>query len=87
MSKDKKLTLDMGLIIRQKLDERGTTIAWLAKKIGCDRSNLYTQLHRNAYIDTQRLEQISIALKFDFFVYHSNYVNIHISDNKQHSEP
>jgi len=87
MSKDKITTLDMGLIIRQKLSEQGASIAWLSKQIGCDRSNLYTQLHRNAYIDTQRLEQISITLKFNFFMYHSNYVNAHITEYGQHKEP
>ena len=62
----------MGLAVRQKLDEQGTTIAWLARQVGCDPGNLHKHLQKE-YIYPELLEKISIAQKFDFFIYHSNY--------------
>ena len=70
MQQEVKLNIDIGLIIRQKMSEQGTSIAWLARQINYDRSNLGKQLQsRQIYPDL--LLKISIALKTDFFDYYT----------------
>ena len=64
--------IDIGLEIRQKMSEQGTSISWLARKIDFDRANLYRQLH-NHHINPELLMRISLALKTDFFIFYSNY--------------
>ena len=64
--------MDIGAAIRKKMSEQGTTTAWLARKVNCDRSNLCKQLN-NMHIYPELLPKISIALKTDFFVYYSDY--------------
>jgi len=63
--------IDIGFAIRQKMKGQGTTIAWLARQINCDKGNLYRHLHR-ASIYPELLLKISIALKTDFFACYSN---------------
>lgn len=63
--------IDIGELILQKLKENNRSIAWLAKKIGCDDSNLGKTLKNSRYIYTDLLFRISIALKEDFFVCYS----------------
>ncbi len=64
--------IDIGSAIREKMNEQGTSIAWLARKVNCDRGNLRKQLY-NTHIYPELLLKISIALKTDFFVYYSDY--------------
>ena len=81
MPQDTKPKIDMGFIVRQKMDEQGTTIAWLAQNVNCDRSNLRKQLN-NTHIYPELLVKISVALKTDFFVYYSQKIK-QIIENKQ----
>jgi len=64
----------IGSLIKATLLEKGIAASWLAKKIHCHKTNMY-KIFKKEYIDPQLLEDISIALDTDFFVYHSNYVN------------
>ncbi len=63
--------IDIGKLIREKLDENGQSASWLAKKVNCDRSTLNKLLKRN-HIDTDLLLRISKTLNFDFFSYYSD---------------
>ena len=72
MNQNAEINLDIGLTIRKKMSEQGSSIAWLARKINCDRSNLCKQLH-NAHIYPELLLKISIALRTDFFFYYSHF--------------
>jgi len=63
--------IDIGYVILQKLKEKERTIAWLAKKIGCDDSNLGKTLKNSRYIYFDLLLRISRALGDDLFVYGS----------------
>ena len=83
MPQDTEHILDIGFAIRQKMSEQGATIAWLARKVNCDRSNLGKQL-QNAHIYPQLLLKISIALKTDFFVYYSYFLK-QSAENKQNN--
>ena len=73
--------IDIGLAVRQKMSEQGTTVAWLARQIDYDRSNLYRQLH-HAHIHPELLLRISIALKTDFFSLYSQRLRQTV-ENKQ----
>ena len=57
----------IGKLISDELMRQERTPAWLASKIGCDRTNAYKILKR-ARIDTVLLERISKALNHDFFL-------------------
>lgn len=63
--------IDIGSLIFQKLKEKERSIAWLAKKVGCDDSNLGKMLKSKRYIYPDLLLKISIALEEDFFAYYS----------------
>ena len=65
MHQEPKTYIDIGLAIRQKMSEQGTTIAWLARQVKCDRSNLYRHLH-NEHIYPELLLKISVTLKTNF---------------------
>jgi plasmid maintenance system antidote protein VapI len=63
--------IDIGSLIFQKLKEKERSIAWLAKKTGCDDSNLGKMLKNKRYIYPDLLLKISIALDEDFFAHYS----------------
>jgi hypothetical protein len=63
-------TIDIGLVIRQKMDEYDISVAWLARRIGADRSNLAKQLQQK-HIYPELLYAISVALQTDFFASYS----------------
>jgi len=73
MQQNKNINIDIGLAIRQKMSEHGTTIAWLARQVNCSRSNLHRQLHHE-HIHPELLLRISITMKTDFFVQYSQHV-------------
>ena len=58
--------LHIGELIRDKLKEEQRSMAWLAQKVHCDKSNFYKLLKKDS-IDTKLLFSISAILKFDFF--------------------
>ena len=58
--------LDLGALIRKKLEEQDRSIAWLAKKLSCDRSNLRRMLQKHD-IPPSTIRKISDILHYDFF--------------------
>ena len=73
--------IDIGNAVRQEMDEQDVTIAWLARRVNCDRSNLGKQL-QNEHIYPELLLKISVALKTNFFEQYSQYCQ-HLVENKQ----
>jgi plasmid maintenance system antidote protein VapI len=69
-----KEKIHIGNIIKQKLEEKDLKIAWLARQIFYDESNLCKKLKNND-IDTNLLYRISDTLHEDFFAYYSNDLN------------
>ena len=61
----------IGELILKKLKEKGRSVAWLAKQINCDVSNLCKTLKNSQYIYFDLIYRISKALDEDFFVYGS----------------
>ena len=68
----------IGSLIKNKLDEDGRSVKWLAQMIHCKRSNVYDILNNRASIDTARLLKICLVLKMNFFEYFSDLYKISI---------
>jgi plasmid maintenance system antidote protein VapI len=62
----------IGEIIKQKLKDNDRSVAWLAKKANCDRSNFSKKLNNNN-IEIDLLLRISEILQEDFF---TNYTEV-----------
>ena len=56
----------IGKLIKQELEAQERTPSWLARKISCERPNVYNIFERKS-LDTDLLFQISTALNKDFF--------------------
>ena len=63
----------IGILIKEELEKQGRSITWFARKLSCDRSNIY-RLFQKESIDTNLLVRISILLGKDFFSDLSDYV-------------
>ena len=59
----------IGKKIEEVFYEQGRSPSWLAKKLYCDRTNIYNIFRRES-IDTALLAKISILLNHDFFMYY-----------------
>ena len=66
-----KHDIDIGKIILQKLNEKERSVTWLAKKIGCNESNLRKTLNNSRFVYYDLVYRISKALEEDCFVYGS----------------
>lgn len=60
----------IGNLIREKIKEKERSISWLAKKLGCDSSNLHKTLSQQ-HIYSGLLLKISKILEHDFFTSYS----------------
>lgn len=58
--------IHLGKLIREELAAQERTPAWLARKLFCDRSNVY-KLLKKQNLDTELLRRISVILQHDFF--------------------
>ncbi len=65
--------IHIGQIIQKELERQERTPTWLAKKIHCQRPNIY-YIFQQASINTELLLRISQALKFNFFELYSKEI-------------
>jgi len=65
--------IHIGMLIRQKLKEDGRSAVWLARKMNRERSAVY-KIFKAQDINTCQLAQISVILKYNFFVHYTDYV-------------
>ncbi|MBE6196501.1 MAG: XRE family transcriptional regulator [Rikenellaceae bacterium] len=56
----------LGELIKAELEAQERSVSWLARKLSCDRSNIY-RIFQKESLDTQLLERISKVLNRDFF--------------------
>jgi predicted transcriptional regulator len=68
-------SIDIGKVIFQILKEKKRSIAWLAREIDLDKSNLNKILKNSRYIYVGLVYKISRALEYDFFAYGSQKLN------------
>ena len=66
--------IHIGQLIKQELELQERTPSWLARKINCERPNVYNIFERKS-IDTDLLLLISKALNKDFFEILSKELN------------
>ena len=70
----------IGTLIQQELKNQERTVSWLARKLDCDRTNVYN-IFRRQDIDTELLMRISVILHRDFFSIFSKEAKRKISAN------
>lgn len=58
--------MHIGQILKEKLKEDGKSVVWLARELGCHRTNIYNLFDKYS-IDTHLLERISIIMRHNFF--------------------
>ncbi|MDO4320244.1 MAG: XRE family transcriptional regulator [Bacteroidales bacterium] len=63
----------IGQLIKNELIAQERSVAWFARKLCLDRSNVYRLFQKNS-IDTSLLARISLVLNKDFFAMLSAYV-------------
>lgn len=78
------MPIHIGHMIQNELLRQGVTISWLARRINCDRRNIYNIFERQS-IDTELLLRISLALHVDLFAYYSQ--TLHLFENQQITPP
>ena len=59
------MEIHIGKLVRQRLDENGHSVVWLARQLTCSRTNVY-KIFEKSHIDTQMLARISTVLHYDF---------------------
>ncbi len=64
----------IGELIKDELERQERTVTWFARKLSCDRSNVYRLFQKHS-IDTALLRRISIILNKDFFAELSKDMN------------
>lgn len=71
---------DIGQLIKIELERQERTVSWFARKLCCDRSNVY-KIFKRSTIDTELLLRISQILQHDFFEIYRKQINGNIGDN------
>lgn len=69
--------LHIGELIQEELHRQERTVSWFARKLFCDRTNVYNIFQRKS-IDTELLLRISLILNHNFFKY---YIDIIIENS------
>ncbi len=59
----------IGKCIEDELRRQERSVVWLARKLDCNRTNVYKIFHRSS-IDAELLLKISNVLKVNFFQYY-----------------
>ena len=67
----KTIDIQIGKIILEKLEKDERNVAWLARQIHTDRSNLHRQINNNTIVNIELLYRISKALNIDLFHHYS----------------
>jgi hypothetical protein len=80
--KPKPNGINTGFAIRSQLKKNGQSIAWLARQLDCDPSNLRKQLN-TAHLYSDLILHISIVLKKDFFAPYSHNIRNAIAEETQ----
>ena len=63
--------IHIGKLIEEELRRQERTVSWFARKLFCDRTNVYDIFQRKS-IDTELLLRISRILDYDFFQHYTD---------------
>jgi len=72
--------IHIGRMIHEEMLRQERTPTWLARKICCERTNVYHIFARQS-VDTEMLRRISIALHHDFFREYSDSLGDSMRDD------
>lgn len=72
-------SIHIGRLIHQVLSQQRYTASWLAKRLYCDRTNIYKIFHKSN-IDCELLLKISEALSHNFFEYYTRQYEDYIKE-------
>ena len=67
----------IGLLIKEELHRQERGITWFARKLACDRSNIYRLFEKDS-IDTGLLLRICLVLQHDFWTAYSLHVRVRL---------
>ena len=74
----------IGLLIKEELERQERSVTWFARKLSCDRTNVY-RIFQKQSIDTNLLIRISLILNRDFSAEISAIIQEkQLSQNTQH---
>lgn len=65
--------LHIGTLIQEELRRQKRSVSWFARKLFCDRTNVYDIFQRKS-IDTELLLRISLILEHEIFRYYTETV-------------
>ncbi|MCF0191794.1 MAG: XRE family transcriptional regulator [Marinilabiliaceae bacterium] len=68
------MNIHIGQEIEACLHKQERSVAWLARQLNCDRTNIY-KIFKKESIDTLLLQRISKVLNYDFFALYSDNVD------------
>ena len=71
---------NIGQLIKNELQRQERTVSWFARKLCCDRSNVY-KIFKRTTIDTELLLRISQILQHDFFEVYRKQIKGKTGDN------
>ena len=66
----------IGQIIEKELHRQERSVTWFARRLYCDRTNVYNIFRRQS-LDTELLLRISIILEYNFFQIYSDITTEH----------
>ncbi|MBQ9093722.1 MAG: XRE family transcriptional regulator [Prevotella sp.] len=73
--------MHIGKILQQKLKDDGKSVVWLARELGCHRTNVYNLFEKYS-IDTLQLERICAIMHYNFFDLYREEVERRIKENR-----
>ncbi len=73
--------IDIGNEIKKELKRQERSVSWFARKLYCDRSNIYSIFKRKS-LDSDLLWRISRILEHDFFKEYSESLEEDIRESK-----
>lgn len=62
--------MHIGTLIEKEFRKQERTVTWFARKLNCNRQNVY-DIFKRSNIDAELLLRISIILRFNFFTYYN----------------
>lgn len=66
--------VNIGLEIKRELERQERTVSWFARKLCCERTNVYSIFKRKS-IDTDMLTRISRILQRNFFILYDDEID------------
>lgn len=67
--------IHIGQIIEEELHHQGHSVTWFARKLFCDRTNVY-KIFKRTSVDSDLLLRISNALNYNFFSYYLDKLEV-----------